>query len=205
MVHIRECMRRWLPFVIMAASLGVSPAQDVASPDAADLDLDLVKLKSGPKGRQREAMRKVLLLVHLKQKETWLAESTGDEAVHLAAEISFRRYLASVDMGGCPGEFKCAFLRYAKLLNSFEEKDLNSVADFPAVPLQAAGRELFRGLLTYRLVEEMKALVDEEIEGKEELSAGQMMDIVRGMREALQSGSRPFPAERPPEDRVSGM
>ena len=96
MVHIRECMRRWLPFVIMAASLGVSPAQDVASPDAADLDLDLVKLKSGPKGRQREAMRKVLLLVHLKQKETWLAESTGDEAVHLAAEISFRRYLASL-------------------------------------------------------------------------------------------------------------
>ena len=175
MVHIRECMRRWLPFVIMAASLGVSPAQDVASPDAADLDLDLVKLKSGPKGRQREAMRKVLLLVHLKQKETWLAESTGDEAVHLAAEISFRRYLASVDMGGCPGEFKCAFLRYAKLLNSFEEKDLNSVADFPAVPLQAAGRELFRVLLTYRLepehlLEEMKALVDEEIEGKEELS-----------------------------------
>lgn len=80
MVHIRECMRRWLPFVIMAASLGVSLAQDVASPDAADLDLDLVKLKSGPKGRQREAMRKVLLLVHLKQKETWLAESTGDEA-----------------------------------------------------------------------------------------------------------------------------
>lgn len=173
MVHIRECMRRWLPFVIMAASLGVSLAQDVASPDAADLDLDLVKLKSGPKGRQREAMRKVLLLVHLKQKETWLAESTGDEAVHLAAEISFRRYLASVDMGGCPGEFKCAFLRYAKLLNSFEEKDLNSVADFPAVPLQAAGRELFRVLLTYRLepehlLEEMKALVDEEIEGKEE-------------------------------------
>ena len=55
------------------------------------------------------------------------------------------------------------------------------------------------------LLEEMKALVDEEIEGKEELSAGQMMDIVRGMREALQSGSRPFPAERPPEDRVSGM
>ena len=51
----------------------------------------------------------------------------------------------------------------------------------------------------------MKAMVDEEIEGKEELSAGQMMDIVRGMREALQSGSRPFPAERPPEDRVSGM
>lgn len=81
---------------------------------------------------------------------------------------------------------------------------------FPAVPLQAAGRELFRVLLTYRLepehlLEEMKALVDEEIEGKEELSAGQMMDIVRGMREALQSGSRPFPAERPPEDRVSGM
>ena len=124
MVHIRECMRRWLPFVIMAASLGVSPAQDVASPDAADLDLDLVKLKSGPKGRQREAMRKVLLLVHLKQKETWLAESTGDEAVHLAAEISFRRYLASVDMDGCPEEFRRAFLRYAKLLNSFEEKDL---------------------------------------------------------------------------------
>ena len=55
------------------------------------------------------------------------------------------------------------------------------------------------------LLEEMKALVDEEIEGKEELSAGQMMDIVRGMREALQSGSRPFPAERPPEDRGAGM
>ena len=55
MVHIRECMRKWLPFVLMAAALGVSPAQDVASPDAAELDLDLVKLKKGPKGKQREA------------------------------------------------------------------------------------------------------------------------------------------------------
>ncbi|WP_300771021.1 hypothetical protein [uncultured Akkermansia sp.] len=203
-------MKKWLPFVMMAAALGAAPAQDVACPDAADLDLDLVKLKSGPRGKQREAMRKVLLLVHLKQKETWLAESTGEDAVHLAAEISFRRYLASVDMSGCPEEFRRAFLRYAKLLNSFEEKDLKSVTDFPAVPLQAAGRELFRVLLTYRLepehlLEEMKELVDEEIEGKEELSAGQMMDIVRGVREALQSGSRPFPEERLPEDRDSGM
>lgn len=210
MVRIRECLKKWLPFVMMAAALGAASAQDVACPDAEDLDLDLVKLKSGPRGKQREAMRKVLLLVHLKQKETWLAESTGEGAVHLAAEISFRRYLASVDMSGCPEEFRRAFLRYAKLLNSFEEKDLKSVTDFPAVPLQAAGRELFRVLLTYRLepehlLEEMKELVDEEIEGKEELSAGQMMDSVRGVREALQSGSRPFPEERLPEDRDSGM
>lgn len=199
-------MRKWLPFVMMAASLGVSPAQDVASPDAAELDLDLVKLKKGPKGKQREAMRKALLLVHLKQKETWLAESTEEAAVHLKAEISFRRYLAEVDVVGCPEEFKRAFHRYAMLLNSFEEKDLKSVEDFPPVSLQAAGRELFRVLLTYRLepeqlLEEMKALVDEEMEGKEELSAGQMMDIVREVREALQSGRRSFPAERPPEDR----
>ena len=102
MVHIRECMRKWLPFVLMAAALGVSPAQDVASPDAAELDLDLVKLKKGPKGKQREAMRKALLLVHLKQKETWLAESTGEAALHLKAEISFRRYLAG-GYGRLPG------------------------------------------------------------------------------------------------------
>ena len=170
----------------------MSPAQDVASPDAAELDLDLVKLKKGPKGRQREAMRKALLLVHLKQKETWLAESTGEAALHLKAEISFRRYLAAVDLAGCPEEFKRAFRRYAGLLNS--------------VPLQEAGRELFRVLLNYRLepehlLEEMKALVDEEVEGKEELSPEQMMDIVREVREALQSGKRPFPAERAPEDR----
>lgn len=206
MVHIRECMRKWLPFVLMAAALGVSPAQDVASPDAAELDLDLVKLKKGPKGRQREAMRKALLLVNLKQKETWLAESTGEDAVHLKAEISFRRYLAAVDMAGCPEEFKRAFRNYAKLLNSFEEKDLKSVRDFPSVPLQEAGRELFRVLLNYRLepehlLEEMKALVDEEVEGKEELSPEQMMDIVREVRETLQSGKRPFPAERALEDR----
>ena len=206
MVHIRECMRKWLPFVLMAAALGVSPAQDVASPDAAELDLDLVKLKKGPKGRQREAMRKVLLLVNLKQKETWLAESTGEDALHLKAEISFRRYLAAVDLAGCPEEFKRAFRNYAKLLNSFEEKDLKSVRDFPSVPLQAAGRELFRVLLNYRLepehlLEEMKVLVDEEVEGKEELSPEQMMDIVREVREALQSGKRPFPAERALEDR----
>lgn len=197
-------MRKWLPFVMMAASLGVSPAQDVASPDAAELDLDLVKLKKGPKGKQREAMRKVLLLVHLKQKETWLAESTEEAAVHLKAEISFRRYLAEVDVVGCPEEFKRAFRRYAMLLNSFEEKDLKSVEDFPPVSLQAAGRELFRVLLTYRLepeqlLEEMKALVDEEMEGKEELSAGQMTDIVQGLREALESGRRPFPRERAAE------
>ena len=73
--------------------------------------------------------------------------------------------------------------------------------DFPSVPLQKAGRELFRVLLNYRLepehlLEEMKALVDEEVEGKEELSPEQMMDIVREVREALQSGKRPFPAER---------
>lgn len=206
MVHIRECMGKWLPFVLMAAVLGVSPAQDVASPDAAELDLDLVELKKGPKGKQREAMRKALLLVHLKQKETWLAQSTGEDALHLTAEISFRRYLAAVDMAGCPEEFKRAFRRYAGLLNSFEEKDLKSVKDFPPVPLQEAGRELFRVLLNYRLepehlLEEMKALVDEEVEGKEELSPEQMMDIVREVREALQSGKRPFPAERTPEDR----
>ncbi len=35
MVHIRECMRKWLPFALMAAALGVAPAQDVASLDAA--------------------------------------------------------------------------------------------------------------------------------------------------------------------------
>lgn len=78
--------------------------------------------------------------------------------------------------------------------------------DFPSVPLQEAGRELFRVLLNYRLepehlLEEMKALVDEEVEGKEELSPEQMMDIVREVREALQSGKRPFPVERAPEDR----
>lgn len=210
MVQIPEFMRKWLPFVMMAAALGVSPGQDVASPDAAELDLDLVKLKKGPKGRQREAMRKVLLLVHLKQKETWLAESTGEDAVHLEAEISFRRYLAAVDVAGCPEEFKRAFRHYAKLLNSFEEKDLKSVRDFPSVSLQAAGRELFRVLLNYRLepehlLEEMKALVDEEMEGKEDLSAGQVVDIVREVREALQTGRRPFPAERAGEDRESGM
>lgn len=69
--------------------------------------------------------------------------------------------------------------------------------DFPPAPLQEAGRELFRVLLNYRLepehlLEEMKALVDEEVEGKEELSPEQMMDIVREVREALQSGRRPF-------------
>lgn len=210
MVHLPECLRKWLPLVMMAAVLGVSPAQDVASPDAAELDLDLVKLKKGPKGRQREAMRKVLLLVNLKQKETWLAESAGEAAVHLEAEISFRRYLAAVDVAGCPEEFKRTFRHYAKLLNTFEEKNLKSVKDFPLVPLQDAGRELFRVLLNYRLepehlLEEMKALVDQEIEGKEDLSAGQMMDIVREVREALQSGRRPFPAERPLEDRESGL
>ncbi|WP_302014877.1 hypothetical protein [uncultured Akkermansia sp.] len=210
MVQIRECMRKWLPFVMMAAALGVSPAQDVASPDAAELDLDLVKLKKGPKGKQREAMRKVLLLVYLKQKETWLAESTGEKAVHLEAEISLRRYLATVEIAGCPEEFKRAFSRYAKLLNSFEEEKLKSVKDFPPVPLQDAGRELFRVLLTYRLepehlLEEMKALVDEEIEGKEDLSTEQMIGIVRGVRETLQSGRRSFPGERAPEDGESGM
>ena len=56
-------MGKWLPFVVMAAALEVCPAQDVARPDAAELDLDLVKLKKGPKGRQREAIRNVLLLV----------------------------------------------------------------------------------------------------------------------------------------------
>lgn len=210
MVHIRECMRRWLPLVVMAASLGVSPAQDVASPDAAELDLDLVRLKKGPKGKQREAMRKVLLLLNLKQKETWLAESTGEAALHLKAEIAFRRYLGAADVTGCPEEFKRAFRRYAGLLNSFEEKDLKTVKDFPPVPMQEAGRELFRVLLNYRLepehlLEEMKALVDEEVEGKEELSPEQMMDIVWEVREALQSGRRPFPAERPLEAAEPGM
>lgn len=210
MLHAREFVKKWLPCVMMAPFLGVCPAQDVASPDAAELDLDLVKLKKGPKGKQREAMRRVLLLLNLKQKETWLAESTGEAALHLKAEISFRRYLAAADVTGCPEEFKRAFRRYAGLLNSFEEKDLKTVKDFPPVPMQEAGRELFRVLLNYRLepehlLEEMRAVVDEEIEGKEELSPAQMMDIVREVRESLQSGRRPFPAERPPEAAEPGI
>lgn len=209
MAHNRECMRKWLSFVMMAGALGVCPAQDVASPEASELDLDLVKLKNGPKRVQREAMRKALLLVYLKQKETWLAESMGDDAVHLAAEIDFRRYLPSVDLSACPEEFRRAFLRYAKLLNSFEEKSLKSVKDFPAVPLQDAGRELFRVLLNYRLepdhlLGEMKLLVEEEIEGKPDLSAEQMAAIVRELRESLQSGRRSFPEERSAEELEPG-
>lgn len=198
-------MRKWLPFVMMSAFLGVCPAQDVASPDPAELDLDLVKLKKGPKGKQRESIRKVLLLLYLKQKETWLAASTEDAAIHLEAEIAFRRYLSRVDLASCPEEFKRTFLRYAGLLNSFDEKKLKSVKDFPAVPLQEAGRDLFRILLTYRLepehlLGEMKFLVEEEIEGKEDLSAGQVIGIVRDLREALESGRRPFPKERAVEE-----
>lgn len=196
-------MRKWLPFVVMAVFCGVCPAQDVATPEAADLDL--AQLKKGPKWKQREAMRKVLLLVNLKQKETWLAESTGEPAIHLAAEISFRRYLSRVDMASCPEEFRQTFRRYAVLLNSFEEKSLKSVKDFPGVPMQEAGRELFRVLLRYRLepahlLEEMKLLVEEEIEGKEDLSVEQMLGIVRDLREALESGKRPFPKERAMEE-----
>ena len=199
-------MGKWLPFVVMAA-LEVCPAQDVASPDAAELDLDLVKLKKGPKGRQREAIRKVLLLVYLKQKEAWLAESAEDPSAPLAAEIAFRRYLSSVDIAACPEEFQRAFRRYAGLLNSFEEKSLKSVKDFPAVTVQEAGRELFRVLLNYRLepnllLEEMKALVDEEIEGKEDLSVERMTAIVQELRESLQAGKRPFPEERSADELV---
>lgn len=187
MAYLRECMGKWLSFVVMAAALEVCPAQDVASPGASELDLDLVRLKNGPAGRQREAMRKVLLLVCLKQKEAWLAESAEDPSVHLAAEIAFRRY--------------------AGLLNSFEEKSLKSVKDFPAVPVQEAGRELFRVLLNYRLepnllLEEMKALVDEEIEGKEDLSVERTTAIVQELRESLQSGKRPFPEERSADELV---
>lgn len=204
MARMRTCRGIGLSFVIWAA-LAVCPAQDVASPDASELDLDLSRLKKGPKGRQREAMRKTLLLVYLKQKETWLAESTGDMAVHLAAEIAFRRYLAAVDVDGCPEEFRRAFRRYAALLNSFEEKALKSVKDFPPVPLQDAGRELFRVLLTYRLEPdhlfmEMKCLVNEEIEGKEDISVEQMMGMIQELRESLQSGKRLFPQERAAEE-----
>ena len=207
MAYLRECMGKWLPFVVMAAALEVCPAQDVASPGASELDLDLVRLKNGPAGRQREAMRRVLLLVYLKQKEAWLAESAEDTSVHLAAEIAFRRYLSSVDVSACPEEFQRTFRRYAGLLNSFEEKSLKSVKDFPAVPVQEAGRELFRILLNYRLepnllLEEMKALVDEEIEGKEDLSAERTTAIVQELRESLQSGKRPFPEERSADELV---
>lgn len=205
MAYLRECMGKWLPFVVMAAALEVCPAQDVASPGASELDL--VRLKNGPAGRQREAMRRVLLLVYLKQKEAWLAESAEDTSVHLAAEIAFRRYLSSVDVSACPEEFQRTFRRYAGLLNSFEEKSLKSVKDFPAVPVQEAGRELFRILLNYRLepnllLEEMKALVDEEIEGKEDLSVERTTAIVQELRESLQSGKRPFPEERSADELV---
>ena len=200
-------MGKWLPFVVMAAALEVCPAQDVASPDAAELDLDLVKLKKGPKGRQREAIRKVLLLVYLKQKEAWLAESAEDPSAHLAAEIAVRGDLSSVDVAPCPEEFQRAVRRDAGLLNSFEEKSLKSVKDFPAVTVQEAGRELFRVLLNYRLepnllLEEMKALVDEEIEGKEDLSVERMTAIVQELRESLQAGKRPFPEERSADELV---
>lgn len=98
-----------------------------------------------------------------------------------------------MDVATCPEEFQRAFRRYAGLLNSFEEKSLKSVKDFPAVTVQEAGRELFRVLLNYRLepnllLEEMKALVDEEIEGKE--------DLVRGADDGHRSGIEGIPAGR---------
>lgn len=207
------CIRAWgwagLASAVAAVALGVCPAQDVACPTPSELDTDLAELKSGPRGKMREAMRRTLLLVYLKQKEAWLAASLEDDAAHLAGEVAFRRYLASVDLKGCPSEFNKAFRRYAKLLNSFDEKSLKTVADFPETSLQGAGRELFRVLLNYRLdpkclMEEMKMMVDAEAEGKNNVSAGQMIVLVQTLREELQSGKRPFPEERPEEELEEG-
>lgn len=48
----------------------------------------------------------------------------------------------------------------------------------------------------------MKALVDEEIEGKEDLSVERMTAIVQELRESLQAGKRPFPEERSADELV---
>lgn len=202
MVQIRLGVQVWLTFVMTAAIPGVCPAQDVASPDASELDMDLVKLKNGPRGKARESVRRLLLLVALKQKEMFLAASLEDAAAYLAEEIAFRRYIAALDLSSCPEDFRKVFRVYARKLNVFDETALKTVADFPMVDMEDVGRELFRVLLNYRLepelmAQEMKFLVDEEMEGREDLSPEQMIAIVRELRENLASGKRPFPPERP--------
>ena len=84
MAYLRECMGKWLPFVVMAAALEVCPAQGCGQPGASELDLDLVRLKNGPAGRQREAMRRGAPARVLEAEGGLAGGIPEDTSVHLA-------------------------------------------------------------------------------------------------------------------------
>ncbi len=200
MAWVQKCMMLWMLSIINAFILGGVFAQDVASIDASEVDLDLIKLKNSPQGQQRKSLRQVFFLVLLKKMETCLGEELGDDALK-EAEVSYRNYLSSIDIAGCPDEFKRVFRRYVKLLNSFEDKDLHRVRTRPSKSLQEAEGDIIMVLLKYRLepdvlMEEVNALLDDELEGKIIHNPTQVIDIVRFVRESLQEGKRTFPEER---------
>lgn len=136
----------------------------------------------------------------LKKRETCLGEELGDDALK-EAEVSYRNYLSSIDIAGSPDEFKHVFRRYVKLLNGFEDKDLHRVRTRHSKSLQEAEGDIIMVLLKYRLesdvlMEEVNALLDDELEGKIIHNPTQVIDIVRFVRESLQEGKRTFPEER---------
>lgn len=87
------------------------------------------------------------------------------------------------------------------MLNAFEDKDLHRVRTRPSKSLQEAEGDIIMVLLKYRLepdvlMEEVNALLDDELEGKIIHNPTQVIDIVRFVRESLQEGKRTFPEER---------
>lgn len=86
-------------------------------------------------------------------------------------------------------------------MNGFEDKDLHRVRTRHSKSLQEAKGDIIMVLLKYRLepdvlMEEVNALLDDELEGKIIHNPTQVINIVRFVRESLQEGKRTFPEER---------
>lgn len=63
MACVQKCMMLWTLSIINAFILGGVFAQDVASIDASEVDLDLIKLKNSHQGQQRKSLRQVFFCV----------------------------------------------------------------------------------------------------------------------------------------------
>ncbi len=186
--------------VVAVMLLGVGGAQDIVMPAEEEVDQELIAAKQGEKGMRRHAIRKVLFLMNIKERELAIAAATGDAQLHLKHAIAYRRYVKEIDLTGCPEDFVKAFRAFAAEVNRFDEKALKKVPDFPEPDLEKILPAIYRVLQEYcieptKMRREMNVMLSDIFRDESGLTDLKMLERLSLIRAELASGKRPLPEE----------
>ncbi len=189
----------------LAMFCGACVAQDIVMPTEEEVDQDLLASRQGEKGVRRNAIRRVIYLMNIKERELVIAAATGDAALHLKSAIEYRRWMRDMDLTGCPDDFVNAFRAFAQEINRFDEKTLKTVSDFPPYRPEKVLPAIYRVLQEYcidqaKMRREMNVMLSNIFCNEGGLTDLKIMERLAVIRAELAAGKRPLPDELTDEE-----